>query len=198
MELEVWKPIPGFDGYEISNYGNVRSYFTKNGDDATRSCKGSTWHLANKPQRVLKPGLSQGYKFVTLLKRGDRFVYRVHVLVALVFLGDRPVGMNVCHNDDDKLNNYLGNLRYDYQKNNVADALRNGKINRQRRIRPIPAPTKTRPSKDQAREIRELAFNKISLTEIGRMFKITKSGISRIVNGLHHKSSGGPIKGIDY
>jgi hypothetical protein len=26
-ELEVWRPIEGFPGYEVSNQGRVRSYF---------------------------------------------------------------------------------------------------------------------------------------------------------------------------
>ena len=25
MENEIWKPIPNYDGYEVSNYGNVRT-----------------------------------------------------------------------------------------------------------------------------------------------------------------------------
>ena len=27
---EVWKPVVGFDGYEVSNFGNVRSYRKRN------------------------------------------------------------------------------------------------------------------------------------------------------------------------
>ena len=28
-DIEVWKAIPNFDGYEVSSYGRVRSYLIK-------------------------------------------------------------------------------------------------------------------------------------------------------------------------
>ena len=45
----------------------------------------------------------------------------VHQLVAEAFLGPCPQGMEVCHNDGDRANNKLENLRYDTRKANHAD-----------------------------------------------------------------------------
>lgn len=47
----------------------------------------------------------------------------VHVLVAEAFLGPRPDGLMVCHNDNDPTNNVVANLRYDTQSSNVLDSV---------------------------------------------------------------------------
>jgi hypothetical protein len=44
----------------------------------------------------------------------------------MAFIGPRPDGMSVCHNDGDLLNNHYTNLRYDTPKANTADMLIHG------------------------------------------------------------------------
>ncbi len=46
---------------------------------------------------------------------------KVHHLVAEAFIGPRPPGMVVCHNNGDPLDNRVENLRYDTQANNITD-----------------------------------------------------------------------------
>lgn len=60
-----------------------------------------------------------GYRVVTL--GGCRSQRRVSVLVLEAFVGPRPSGMQACHNDSDKDNNRLDNLRWDTPKGNIAD-----------------------------------------------------------------------------
>lgn len=45
----------------------------------------------------------------------------VHILVAETFLGPRPDGLFICHNDGNSRNFNLSNLRYDSRKKNAAD-----------------------------------------------------------------------------
>jgi hypothetical protein len=46
--------------------------------------------------------------------------------VAEAFMGPTPVGLEVCHNNDDKADNRLTNLRFDTHLANMRDAVRNG------------------------------------------------------------------------
>lgn len=63
----------------------------------------------------------------TIKKHDNRKTKRVHVLVALTFLGERPHNQHVCHRDDVRSNNKLSNLRYDTAKNNGLDRIKNTK-----------------------------------------------------------------------
>lgn len=53
--------------------------------------------------------------------------YQAHALVAEVFIGERPKGYDICHNDSDYLNNHVSNLRYDTREQNLLDEIRNDK-----------------------------------------------------------------------
>lgn len=101
---EIWKTIPFRRIWEVSNHGRVRSSY-KNPEDA-----------------LLKPSIStSGYLQVSYTARGRQISRTIHSLVAEMFLGKKPKGMQVCHNDGNPLNNRLSNLRYDTCKGNHAD-----------------------------------------------------------------------------
>ena len=61
--------------------------------------------------------MSKGYarKQVTFRRK----TYRVASLIAEAFLGPRPDGYDVAHEDEDSLNNQLGNLEYRTRKYNL-------------------------------------------------------------------------------
>jgi len=103
-EQEVWKAVPGEPGYEVSNHGRVRS-----------------------PRKVLKPwpGTSGHLSFTA--NRGRR--YRLHCVIAEVFVGPPPFPGALCrHRDDDPLNNRPENLVWGGKADNMADAFANGRI----------------------------------------------------------------------
>ena len=78
-------------------------------------------------ERILNPSIgSHGYKVVNLSVGGKPKGFTVHSLIALAFIGSRPSGSDVCHQDGDPLNNALTNLRYDSRLENVRDAQRHG------------------------------------------------------------------------
>ena len=109
---EVWKPIPGYKGYEVSNLGRVRSLDRYLPDGRRR--KGT----------VLRASIDTGgYPTVTLGHRGQ---HRVHRIVMLAFCGPVPEGKEVCHLDGNRQNNAIPNLRYDTRLNNIKDAVRHG------------------------------------------------------------------------
>lgn len=110
----IWKPVVGYEGsYEVSDSGDVRSL-----DREIVTSTGLVKHLRG---RQLKPGLSDGYPSVSL---GSVSV-RVHRLVAAAFIGPRPPGQGVCHQNDIKTDNRCSNLRYGSQSENSQDVYAN-------------------------------------------------------------------------
>lgn len=111
--IEIWRTHPTYTDYEISDLGGVRR--------RTGGTSGSRRGLVKKP--TLSPS---GYLRVTLQVNRKQMLRRVHVLVLETFVGPRPPRMDGCHNDGDKLNNVLSNLRWATRKENMADARRHG------------------------------------------------------------------------
>lgn len=77
MQNEIWKDIPEFPGYQVSNAGCVRSL--------RRIVKRGNFTM-NIPETILRFGSSMGYYFVNLRKDGKSISIKVHKLVGLVFV----------------------------------------------------------------------------------------------------------------
>ena len=108
---EEWRPVVGWEGlYEVSNCGRVRSIYRGHGSG--RIINGALDHLGRRN---------------LLLCRGPiRKNARAHTLVLTAFVGNKPAGMQCCHNDGNPSNNHISNLRWDTPKNNQADRIRHG------------------------------------------------------------------------
>lgn len=124
MSEEVWKDIPGHEGhYQASTEGRIRSV------DRIKEVQhpiGGTRYV-RYPGKILAIGVNKlGYARVNLYHASN---HRVASLVAAAFLGPRQPGMEVCHNDGNKLNNSLANLRYDTKSNNEKDKRAHGTDN---------------------------------------------------------------------
>lgn len=115
---EEWRALPNFPAYEVSSHGRIRSWID---------------HMGRALPHLLSPGLnSSGYEHFSARIPGDestRKTLRVHVVVAEAFLGERPGHprqIHVCHNDGDKRNNRVDNLRYDTAAANTREAIAHG------------------------------------------------------------------------
>lgn len=122
MTPEEWRPVPGYEGrYEVSDHGRVRSLgFYSNNRWGTR-----TWRKG----RVLSASPNaKGYPCVALADgAGSLSNARVHRLVLSAFAGEPPPGKpHGLHEDDDKGNNRLENLRWGTGSENQYDAVQNG------------------------------------------------------------------------
>ena len=96
------KAIPGYEGlYAIDDSGNVLSY----------KC-GRT--------KVLKPSIdTAGYYKVGLHKDKVQKTFRIHSLVAKIFLPDFEEGLDIDHIDRNRLNNTISNLRMVTRQENM-------------------------------------------------------------------------------
>lgn len=120
MSEEEWRDIPGYEGcYQVSSAGRVRSL--------ERVVQSRPGVFRKVPGRVMHSQVGKdGYKRFALARNGKYKYFSCHGIVALAFLGPRPPGMNVCHNDGDGSNNAVSNLRYDTQSSNILDSIKHG------------------------------------------------------------------------
>ncbi|MGH3475296.1 MAG: NUMOD4 motif-containing HNH endonuclease [Nocardioidaceae bacterium] len=118
MSVEQWAPVPEDPRYEVSDQGRVRSW----------AVRGNSGARADRPA-LLKPGASHGYRFVRL-GGGPRTCRSIHRLVLIAFVGEAPEGCVACHNNGDRADNRLSNLRWDTPEANCADEVEHGTSNR--------------------------------------------------------------------
>lgn len=115
----VWIPVYGYEGiYEVCNWGLIRS--------VDRIVQRELWgkiitQRVNGKVLVPAPNRVTGHMTVALSKNGTATSNHVHVLVAAAFIGPRPDGYQVCHNDGIPANNWAWNLRYDTPVGNALD-----------------------------------------------------------------------------
>jgi len=117
----TWAPVPGWENlYEASDAGEVRSIgrFVPARSGKTAFRKGRTLKAIAK---------NNGYLCVTLTDGVRRPQIAVHRLIARVFIGECPIGLHVLHNDGDKTNNAIRNLRYGTPAENHCDTERHGR-----------------------------------------------------------------------
>jgi hypothetical protein len=129
MKLE-WRECVGFPGYEVSNYGEVRSYWIV----------GARARIGTVP-RLLKLHVHRnaGHLFLHLSRfaasgKKEYKICYVHRLVLEAFVGPCPTSppnMEACHGPDHSpINNRVDNLRWDTRKNNQLDRVAAGTSNR--------------------------------------------------------------------
>jgi len=169
---EIWKPISEYPKYEISNLGNVRTWRKRGNfiDD-----------LSDSP-RPLKPWISNGYKMVTLIERGQKKHFLVHRLVAMSFIGEIPEKHVVCHKDDNKLNNEIDNLYYGTYSQNGKDAVKN------KRLKQGEDHSNSKLSNADVDTIRHLVIS-LGKThkEVADIFGVARTTISGIINSGRRK-----------
>lgn len=117
----MWKDVPGLEGrYQVSDDGQVRSLdqrvrLVTHGIETTRIARG----------QILRPGPQKSGHLTVMLGRGNS--RQVHDLVAQAFIGARPAGFDIAHNDGDPTNNAVENLRYATRADNNKDKVFHGK-----------------------------------------------------------------------
>lgn len=114
--IEEWRTIPEWPLYEVSNFGRIRSYHTRR-----NAKKGSVNILKLRQNRF-------GYYWIGLIRPGlrrQKCIF-VHRLVAITFIGPKPVGFQIDHVDGIKSNNRVDNLKYVTQSENILRSFRLG------------------------------------------------------------------------
>ena len=122
LENEIWKPVVGLKNfYEVSNFGRIKSIAGK------KQCKNGV--IYKIPVKILKQSFTTtGYLKIKLHGKD----YKVHRLVASAFIPKIKNKNIINHKDCNPLNNFVSNLEWCTQKENVQHHMankRNSKIN---------------------------------------------------------------------
>lgn len=115
--MEEWREIPGFYGwYEISSYGRVRSWYG--------------WRGVKRLDvpRIRRTYVNRGTGYVqcSLKLSGVVTTIDVHRIVGEVFIPNPEGKPQVAHNNGNKTDNRVTNLRWVTQTENEADKLLHG------------------------------------------------------------------------
>ena len=110
--------ISDVSGYCVSTSGRCWRF----GKRTTRLTELPQWHLVCPRTRP------DGYREIVLNSNGKKRYRYVHRLVLQTFVGPCPPGQEACHNDGDRGNNCLENLRWDLRCNNARDREKHGTV----------------------------------------------------------------------
>ena len=165
MMIEKWLPIAGFEGYEVSDFGNVKCVKMGQGRRVGRNLHPNT--------------SSTGYRQVRIRKDGKSWTLFVHKLVMTAFVGERPEGLQIRHLDGNKDNNALSNLAYGTAKENGQDKVRHGRTSKGEKN------VKAKLDELDVQIIRVLHQHIGNSAYIAKMYGLSKSTVCRIVNGMY-------------
>lgn len=167
---ERWLPVVGYEGlYEVSDMGRVKS--------VARVIQRKGGRVNPIPEKILKPVMCRRYPGVSLYRAGSPLkTPAIHALVMAAFVGPCPEGMQVAHNNGDRTDNRLENLRYATPLENSRDKFEHGTVLRGEQI----GISKLTPEK--VIEIRRLyASGQYSQQTLADMFGVWQTVVSSIV-----------------
>lgn len=169
-DSEQWVFIPGTDNqYQANPKGFVRSVPI----DGTIGRKRGR-QLNPKPNKHRKNYLS-----VQLCVIGRKPKYwQLHRIIALVFLGPCPEGMQVNHKDGNKSNNHVDNLEYVTCLENIRHCWSNG-LHGTEHCRGV-RNNKAKLTEDDVRQIRT-DYPTSSMTQLAKRFNVSVHNISSII-----------------
>ena len=106
MNKELWKDIPEYELYQISNLGRVK----------------------NKRTGIIRKNIvSFGlYQTIKLCKNGKQHLHLVHRLVAQTFIPNPYNKPEINHIDGNKHNNCVSNLEWVTRQENAIHSIKNG------------------------------------------------------------------------
>lgn len=129
--VEIWKDIPGYEGYyQVSNMGRIKSLerisFRNNGKS-----ENAKYYLKERILNIQTQ--TQGYSQIVLSKNGVRKTFRLHIIVAKLFVENPLKKTYVNHIDGNKKNNKASNLEWVTAKENMVHAYKTGLVNHYKR-----------------------------------------------------------------
>jgi hypothetical protein len=173
---EEWKDVNDFDGYEVSNFGNVRG---KN-----RLKKGRHGLRLTNGQPMKQVFNKKGYPEVRFRKEGTH-TKLVHRLVAKAFVPNHDNKSQVNHIDGNKLNNRADNLEWVNNSENQLHAYKLG-------LQPSRAGEKNNKAKITDKDVtllKQLYNSGKSVVEVSKTMNISLGSTRHIIYGRTWKSN---------
>lgn len=159
--LEIWKPLPENQNYQVSNFGNIKG-----------------------PRGRILAGYidKHGYHCVGIYDKQNHKAVKVHRAVASAFIGEIPPGMQVNHLNGVRNDNRLENLEITTASLNIKHSFR--VLGKKPNVEKRAHGEKHHNSKltaETVREIRELYRQGMKQTALAAKFGTPQTNISSIV-----------------
>lgn len=183
MSDDEWHDIPMFYGYyQINKSGSIKSL--------PRSVRCGNGRFRKTTEKILNPTIDKdGYRNVGMNKPNFRGTYRVHRLLAQIFIPNTENKPQVNHKDGNRLNNSLSNLEWATSSENVTHGFRC-----LGRIHPLLGKTGSLCHLSKKVNQYDLDGNFIkqwdSATDAANFYGACKSGISSCCNAVNETSIG--------
>ena len=157
------KEIPNYNGYFVDSNGNVFSKKRK------------------REKRLAVNITTDGYPRVNIKnsKTNKKQSIKIARLVLFAFIGSCPDGFQCCHNDGNKMNSNLNNLRWDTRQANGLDSVKHGTCFFANNIGEKHPRSKL--ALKDVKKIRSLK-NLYTIRILGKMFNTSHQNVSRILN----------------
>jgi hypothetical protein len=200
MAKEIWKDIPGYEGYyQVSNIGRIKGLERK---VPHPTCGGEmTVH-----EKILSlQTTSTQVKQVSLSRNGNTKRPSVHRLVAAAFIPNPKKKPCINHKDGDRTNNKVNNLEWCTHSENTIHAYENGLFPDDMNSGSKNGRSKL--NEAQVKEIRtrfkkadkQTTFIKDIYQELMRDYGVSRSTIRRVIKGTHWQKVANPQKAtVDY
>jgi hypothetical protein len=157
---EVWRLIPGYEDYSVSNFGNVKRQSSGKGTRAGRSIKACR---------------DAGGRMVFNVRAyGKTKQVKIHRVVMLAFVGKCPIELEVAHLDGNQANNILANLVYATPKENNSHKVGHGTQKRGEQIHCAKLNQK------KVNEIRE-SYPQLSYSKLAKKYDVAIGSIVQVV-----------------
>ncbi|WP_285013419.1 HNH endonuclease signature motif containing protein [Lactococcus garvieae] len=134
MMREVFKPLiyknSVLSGYEISNFGNVKSLEREISFETTNQTGKKFFYKRIQPEKILKSKEDKGgYLTINIpIESGKIKTLKIHRLVAEAFIPKKENKFYINHIDENKKNNHVDNLEWVSQSENNAHGTRSEKF----------------------------------------------------------------------
>lgn len=163
--MEMWRHIPEYERYKISNLGRVVGPGRRGNE------------------KLLKLQLNHnGYLRAYLSKNGKARVRPVHQLVLEAFIGSRPDGHQCAHINGNRLDNRLENLKYCTVLENIRHKYIHGTMRTRGPDGNMPNGRLTSEDRIEIRE-RHIRGPKGNTVLLAKEFKVTVGTITRLIAG---------------
>ena len=170
--MEVWKPIGGVSGYEVSNLGRVRSW------------------RREKPH-IMKPLPFHGWNYLSVMlivgENSKRGYFSLHRLVAQAFIPNPENKPEVNHINGDKTDNRAENLEWCTRAENMRRAVNTGAV------KTGEAHAEAKLTNKQVLYIRENT-EKLTCNQLGKIFNVNPATVSLIQLGKTYRKVGGTLR----
>ena len=172
---EIWKDIPGYEGYyEVSSMGNVRGKDRIVWHKSSQRCKGYYYVIKAKP--IKYEYTKTGYKQVVLCKECKTTMHRIHMLVAMAFLGYKKYsGLVINHLNGQKTDNRVDNLEITTVLGNTRHAINTGLIKTKFNS------VKSKVSEEDGYKMVYLRTHGYNISQIAKMFHVRRSAVHRVL-----------------